>query len=463
MSLASLEAFLARLPHDPELREILAEAPDAAAVAAIARAAGYPVSELDLWRATAASPDELPPAAQPSPPAAEPPSPAAEPPPLAGRATPSAERPTSSPDATRLQARAATPKALAGVLPDPWWEEEPLQRFVHQAQGDEELRQALASAPDAAAVASIAQAAGYPISEVDLWLASGTTPDELAASLRPAGNEGSAMEDSAGEDDFMAGEEPVGAGVSADEGLSIEALPPRAGDRGAEGAAVSANQVSSADQGSSVGDGCFADKISFPFKGSIAGKGSFARADSWLEDHPGVAEDPSAGGAPLAEEGGSGDDLNPRAAAEEAIRQLLRQAEADAALRQALTQAADASAVAAIAQAAGHPISELALWLASGAAFEEVRPVPEPPSLEKDPLTSFLRAVEVDPDLQIALASAPDAVCVAAIARIAGFPLTAADLWAASDAVPQELLLEELIFAEGVGDDMLVVMDGGGA
>ena len=107
------------------------------------------------------------------------------------------------------------------------------------------------------------------------------------------------------------------------------------------------------------------------------------------------------------------------------------------------------AAVAAIALGAGHPISELALWLATGAAFEEAQPEPEPPSPANDPLTHFLRAVDVDPDLQIA----PDAATVAAIARIAGFPLTAAALWAASDAVPQELELEALILEEVVVEE----------
>jgi hypothetical protein len=175
----------------------------------------------------------------------------------------------------------------------------------------------------------------------------------------------------------------------------------------------------------------------------------------WLEEGPVSADTPSSSGTPWPDEdfsskedatAASEDDLNPQAAAEELIREFLRQAAADAELRQALASAPDASAVASLAQAAGHPLSELALWLASGAAFEEAQaesePEPAPPSPVDDPLTLFLRAVEVDADLQIALASAPDPATVAAIARIAGFPLTAADLWAASDAVPQELELE---------------------
>ncbi|MFM7466086.1 MAG: Nif11-like leader peptide family natural product precursor, partial [Cyanobium sp.] len=45
MSLASLEAFLEQAHTDQRLQALLCEAPDAFTVAAIARAAGYPVSE----------------------------------------------------------------------------------------------------------------------------------------------------------------------------------------------------------------------------------------------------------------------------------------------------------------------------------------------------------------------------------------------------------------------------------
>ncbi len=339
MSLASLEAFLERALAEPELRRQLGEAPDAAAVAAIARSVGFPVSERDLWQATEASPDDLPPA-------------------------PEATAPVAPEAAT-----AAT--APGSPLPDPWFPEEPLTRFVHHAQGDPELREALASAPDAAAVASIAQSAGYPISAVDLWLASGTTPDELAASLRPDGEGDTATETP---------REPEGG--------------PDAAPASAESSEVS------------------------------------------LSDPHGAA---------------------PQVSAEEAIRRFLEQAAADDGLRQALANAPDAAAVAAIAAEAGHPIDELALWLASDAAFEEARPEPEPPPLDADPLALFLRAVDVDPDLRLALASAPDAATVAAIARIAGFPLTAADLWAASDAEPRDLDLERLVLEELVIEQMVLV------
>ena len=169
MSLASLEAFLERVHDDPGLQEVLAEAPDAAAVAAIAQAAGFPVSELDLWRATAVSPDDLAPAPEALQAPAEADQPVAEPPHAPPGALP--------PSAGEREAKAA--KAPVGRLPDPWLEEEPLTRFVHQAQGDAELRQARASAPDAATVAAIARIAGVPLTAADLWAASDAVPQEL--------------------------------------------------------------------------------------------------------------------------------------------------------------------------------------------------------------------------------------------------------------------------------------------
>ncbi|MEB3156461.1 MAG: Nif11-like leader peptide family natural product precursor [Cyanobacteriota bacterium] len=349
MSLASLEAFLERALAEPELRRQLAEAPDAASVAAIARSAGFPVSERDLWQATAASPDDPPPHLADVSPAPDPPG-----------ATSGEDVATATVEAAPVETNAAR------SLPDPWFpedsvSEEPLTRFVHQAQGDAEVREALATAPDAAAVAAIAQSAGYPISAVDLWLASGTTPDELAASLRPAAAEAVA-----------------------------EAEDP--------------HTVVSAPDGPTQTDAA-----------------------------------------------------NLQAEAAEAIHRFLEQAAADAELREALANAPDAAAVARIARDAGHPIGDLTLWLASDAAFEEAQAEVLPPSLDPDPLHLFLRAADGDPDLQLALSSAPDAATVAAIARLAGFPLTAADLWAASDAAPEELALERRLLEELVMEQMLIL------
>jgi predicted ribosomally synthesized peptide with nif11-like leader len=318
MSLASLEAFLEQAHTDQRLQELLCTAPDAASVAAIAQAAGYPVSELDLWQASGASPAELLP--YPEAPRAE------EEPPL------------------------ASPEGRTGVLPDPWLEEDPLSGFLHQAQGDEELQEALASAPDAAAVAAIARAAGYPISELDLWRASEVSPEELTD---PLGGPEEAMAQEA------AGQEAVGLG------------------------------------------GAMHD--------------SMAEAGAW----------------PLP--------------VEEALLGFLHQAQGDEELQEALASAPDAAAVAALARAAGYPISELDLWRASGSHAEEVLP-PEPDLWPLEaPLARFLLEAEHDPSLQEALTLAEDAAAVAAIAQAAGYPITAADLWEASDALPEEVWVGEVI------------------
>lgn len=325
MSLASLEAFLERAHTDQRLQELLCTAPDAAAVAAIAQSAGYPVSELDLWQASAASPDEL----LPYP----------------------AEAQLSQQDGPPLPN--AGREAEAGILPDPWLEDDPLRGFLHQAQGDETLQQALLSAPDAAAVAAIAQAAGYPISELDLWRASAASPEEL---IDPLGSPEQAME-----------QELVGPQAVAHDSISD--------------------------------------------------------AEAWSLP------------------------------TEEALLGFLHQAQGDEDLQQALATAPDAAAVAAIAQAAGYPISELDLWRASGSHAEELLP-PEPDLWPLEaPLARFLLEAEHDLSLQEALTLAEDAAAVAAIARAAGYPITAADLWEASDALPEELLVSELLIFE-VEDDL---------
>ena len=301
MSLASLEAFLEQAHTDERLQQLLCEAPDAAAVAAIAQAAGYPVSELDLWQASAASPDELGPAGEESTPLGN-----------------------------------AGPSRISPPLPDPWLEEDPLRGFLHQAQGDEAIQQALSTAPDAAAVAAIAQAAGYPISELDLWQASAASPEELL-----------------------------------DHPSELwEAIPPEE---------------------------------------------AFVPRSPWPADR------------------------------DEALLEFLHQAQGDEALQEALATAPDAAAVAAIARAAGYPITELDLWRASGIPAEELLP-PEPDlsSLEA-PLARFLLEAEQDPAILEALAVAEDAAAVAAIAQAAGYAITTADLWEASDALPEELLISEVI------------------
>jgi predicted ribosomally synthesized peptide with nif11-like leader len=123
MSLATLEAFLDAASADPRLQELLLSSPDAATLAAIARGAGFAVSEADWLQSSGAEPQEQAAVAEPEPPDAD-----------------------------------------------------PLTAFLHQAQGDEELQGALAEALDAADVAAIARAAGYPITAADLWAVSAAAP-----------------------------------------------------------------------------------------------------------------------------------------------------------------------------------------------------------------------------------------------------------------------------------------------
>jgi predicted ribosomally synthesized peptide with nif11-like leader len=238
MSLASLEAFLEQAHTDQRLQALLCEAPDASTVAAIARAAGYPVSELDLWQASAATPEEILP-------------------------DPDALLAPEEPSAAARESLSSQQEFTTGpaVLPDPWLEEDPIRGFLHQAQGDETLQQALSTAPDAAAVAAIAQAAGYPITELDLWRASAASPEELISDPVPL-------------------EAP----------LPLEASP----------------------------------------------------EEGW--------------GVPM----------------EEALVGFLHQAQGDEELQRALASAPDAAAVAAIAQAAGYPITAADLWEASDALPEEL-------------------------------------------------------------------------------------------
>ena len=311
MSLASLEAFLEQAHTDHRLQALLCEAPDASTVAAIARAAGYPVSELDLWQASAATPEEILP-------------------------DPDALLVPEEPSAAARESLSSQQEFTTGpaVLPDPWLEEDPIRGFLHQAQGDETLQQALSTAPDAAAVAAIAQAAGYPITELDLWRASAASPEELISDPVPL-------------------EAP----------LPLEASP----------------------------------------------------EEGW--------------GVPM----------------EEALVGFLHQAQGDEELQRALASAPDAAAVAAIAQAAGYPITAADLWRATGIPAEELFP-PEPDLAPiEDPLARFLLEAEHDAALLEALATAEDAAAVAAIAQAAGYPITAADLWEASDALPEELVISELI------------------
>ena len=121
---------------------------------------------------------------------------------------------------------------------------------------------------------------------------------------------------------------------------------------------------------------------------------------------------------------------------------FLARAQDDPRLELPLATAPNAAAVAAIAHAAGFAVTEEDLLLAAGEPPEvleviEILAVPQDgPQAELD---AFLQQVELDPDLQRLLASAPDAEAVAALARVAGFGVTAQDVWQASDEEPEAL------------------------
>ncbi|MFM7269314.1 MAG: Nif11-like leader peptide family natural product precursor [Cyanobium sp.] len=134
-------------------------------------------------------------------------------------------------------------------------------------------------------------------------------------------------------------------------------------------------------------------------------------------------------------------------------------------LQAPLSVAPDAAAVAAIAAAAGFDVCSDDLLTAGGEAPEVIRMVelvavgvqPAPSELE-----AFLQQVEIDQDLQRVLATAADAEGVAAVARIAGYGVSAADVWAASDESPEILREPELMHefwpdlgGEGNGDAAL--------
>ena len=283
MTLPSLAAFLEAASADEGLQEQLATAADAASLAAIAQAAGFAVGEADWLAASDAGQPERTADAW-----------------RALASDPWAEDPSPSP------AEPVTP---------PYPSADPLSAFLHQAHGDPTLWEALAQAPDAAAVAALAQQAGYPLSSADLWAASEAVPEELE---------------------------------------------------------------------------------------------------------------------------NNGDEL--------ALESFLRQLEGDAELQRALAEAADAAAVALLAQAAGHPLREVDLWLASGLEPQHLAqqqlPVVTPGEAA---LLAFLHQAQADAALLELLAEAADAAAVAAIARGAGYPISPADLWAASGAEPEELVVPLLV------------------
>ena len=135
---------------DPDLQKVLASAPDAESVAAIARIAGFGVNAEDLWEASDESPFVFE---------------------LVSYAIADGE----SFDG-ETQAAASSPGAPAG-----------LESFLRQVEVDPDLQQALANAADATAVAEIARGAGFDVGEADLWGASDETPEALQEpQLEPA-------------------------------------------------------------------------------------------------------------------------------------------------------------------------------------------------------------------------------------------------------------------------------------
>jgi len=134
---------------------------------------------------------------------------------------------------------------------------------------------------------------------------------------------------------------------------------------------------------------------------------------------------------------------------------FLARAQEDPSLERPLATAPDAATVAAIAHAAGFAVTEEDLLAASGEPLEvleviEILATPhDGPQAELD---AFLQQVELDPDLQRVLASAPDAEAVAALARVAGFGVTAQDVWEASDEEPEALeLVSYTVVIEATG------------
>ena len=123
---------------------------------------------------------------------------------------------------------------------------------------------------------------------------------------------------------------------------------------------------------------------------------------------------------------------------------FLARAQEDPTLERPLATAPDAATVAAIAHAAGYAVTEQDLLGAAGEPPEVLEVIEILASQLDGPqseLDAFLQQVELDPDLQRVLASAPDAEAVAALARVAGFGVTAQDVWEASDEEPEALAL----------------------
>ena len=145
---------------------------------------------------------------------------------------------------------------------------------------------------------------------------------------------------------------------------------------------------------------------------------------------------------------------------------FLARAQEDPTLERPLATAPDAATVAAIAHAAGYAVTEEDLLAAAGEPPEVLEVIEILASQLDGPqseLDAFLQQVELDPDLQRVLASAPDAEAVAALARVAGFGVTAQDVWQASDEEPEALeLMSYTVVIEATGSSYRGHGAGGG-
>jgi predicted ribosomally synthesized peptide with nif11-like leader len=134
---------------------------------------------------------------------------------------------------------------------------------------------------------------------------------------------------------------------------------------------------------------------------------------------------------------------------------FLARAQEDPSLERPLATAPDAATVAAIAHEAGFAVTEEDLLAASGEPLEVLEVIEilaTPQDSPQAELDAFLQQVELDPDLQRVLASAPDAEAVAALARVAGFGVSAQDVWEASDEEPEALeLVSYTVVIEATG------------
>jgi predicted ribosomally synthesized peptide with nif11-like leader len=145
---------------------------------------------------------------------------------------------------------------------------------------------------------------------------------------------------------------------------------------------------------------------------------------------------------------------------------FLARAQEDPTLERPLATAPDAATVAAIAHAAGFAVTEEDLLAAAGEPPEVLEVIEILASQLDGPqseLDAFLQQVELDPDLQRVLASAPDAEAVAALARVAGFGVSAQDVWEASDEEPEALeLMSYTVVIEATGSSYRGHGAGGG-